>query len=251
MSYKIKSYHKPYLCRLMAEEFYNGTVTNIIDESPTVKRYFIAIDGVEQFDFLPGQFVMLDMPIQHEFTTRSYSIASAPKGNEIELCIVLKNDGQGTPYLFKNIKVGSTLKVSAAQGRFYLKNPIETDICLIATGTGVAPLRSMLHHIFNNNIAHKNVYLVFGNRTEKDILYRAEFEELEKQYSEFKFLPTLSREEWEGEKGYVHHVYQKLFNGSQPAVFYICGWSSMVKEAKNNLKAMGYPRKQVNFELYD
>lgn len=235
----------------MADEFYSGTITKIIDESPTVKRYFITIEGVTTFDFLPGQFVMLDLPIQHEFTTRSYSIASAPKSNEIELCIVLKEDGQGTPYLFENIKVGSKLKVSEPQGRFFLKQPIETDLCLIATGTGVAPLRSMLHSIFNNNISHKNLYLVFGNRTEKDILYRKEFEELEKQHPQFKFLPTLSREEWEGPTGYVHPIYKNLFDGSQPAVFYICGWSSMVKEAKNNLKAMGYPRKQINFELYD
>ncbi len=235
----------------MQEGFYNGTVTKIINESPTVKRYFITIEGVEAFDFLPGQFVMLDLPIQHEFTTRSYSIASAPKDNEIELCVVLKEDGQGTPYLFKNIKVGSKLKVSEPQGRFYLKQPIETDLCLIATGTGVAPLRSMLNSIFNNNIPHKNLYLIFGNRTEREILYRKEFEELEKQYPEFKFLPTLSREEWSGAKGYVHPIYQRLFNGSQPVVFYICGWSSMVKEAKNNLKAMGYRRKQINFELYD
>lgn len=235
----------------MQQGFYNGTVTQIIQESPNVKRYFITIDGVEKFDFLPGQFVMLDLPIQHEFTTRSYSIASAPKGNIIELCVVLKEDGQGTPYLFKNIVVGSTLKVSAPQGRFFLNENIETDVCLIATGTGVAPLRSMLSHIFNQNIAHKNVYLVFGNRTEKDILYRSEFEELAKTHPEFTFIPTLSREEWGGEKGYVHPIYKKLFAATPPATFYICGWSSMVKEAKNSLKEMGYSRKQINFELYD
>lgn len=235
----------------MQEGFYNGIVTKIIDESPTVKRYFIAIEGVENFDFLPGQFVMLDLPIQHEFTTRSYSIASAPNGNEIELCIVLKEDGQGTPYLFQNITVGSKLKVSEPQGRFFLKDPIETDLCLIATGTGVAPLRSMLHHIFNKNVAHKNLYLVFGNRTEKDILYRKEFEELAKQHAEFQFLPTLSRQKWEGEQGYVHPIYQNLFKDAPEATFYICGWSNMVREAKNNLKAMGYRRKQINFELYD
>lgn len=235
----------------MQQGFYNGTVTAIIQESPTVKRYFITIEGINHFDFLPGQFVMLDLPIQHEFTTRSYSIASAPNGNVIELCVVLKEDGQGTPYLFENIVVGSVLKVSAPQGRFFLNEVVETDICLIATGTGVAPLRSMLHHIFNQNIAHKNLYLIFGNRTEKDILYRTEFEELAQKHSEFTFIPTLSREDWAGEKGYVHPIYKNLFAATPPATFYICGWSSMVKETKNSLKAMGYGRKQINFELYD
>lgn len=236
----------------MQQGFYNGVVTRVVQESPTVNRYFIAIEGVERFDFLPGQFVMLDLPIQHEFTTRSYSIASAPNGtNEIELCIVLKEGGQGTPYLFSTIGVGSRLKVSEPQGRFYLDTEIDADICLIATGTGVAPLRSMLHYIFTNNIPHRNLYLVFGNRKQEDILYRTELEEMAKQHPEFTFIPVLSREEWEGEKGYVHPIYQKLFAQAQPAVFYLCGWSNMVKEAKNNLKAMGYNRKQIKFELYD
>lgn len=236
----------------MQQGFYNGVVTRVVQESPTVNRYFIAIEGVERFDFLPGQFVMLDLPIQHEFTTRSYSIASAPNGtNEIELCIVLKEDGQGTPYLFSTIGVGSRLKVSEPQGRFYLDTEIDSDICLIATGTGVAPLRSMLHYIFTNNISHRNLYLVFGNRKQEDILYRTELEEMAKQHPEFTFIPVLSREEWEGEKGYVHPIYQKQFAQAQPAVFYLCGWSNMVKEAKNNLKAMGYNRKQIKFELYD
>lgn len=236
----------------MEDGFYNGTVVNIVEETPTVKRYYIAIDGIAKYDFLPGQFVMLDLPIQHEFSTRSYSIASAPDGsNIIELCIVLKEDGQGTPYIFSNISVGSKLKVSEPQGRFYLKEPVENDICFIATGTGVAPLRSMLLHIFNKNIPHKNLYLVFGNRTEKDILYRAEFENWAKQFPDFHFLPTLSREEWGGEKGYVHPIYEREFDDTRDATFYICGWSSMVREAKNRLKAMGYRRKQINFELYD
>lgn len=235
----------------MQQGFYTGTVTAIIQESPSVKRYFITLDGVEYFSFLPGQFVMLDLPIQHEFTTRSYSIASAPNGNTIELCVVLKEDGQGTPYLFENITIGSKLKVSEPQGRFFLNETIDTDICLIATGTGVAPLRSMLHHIFNKNIAHKNLYLIFGNRTEKDILYRSEFEELAQKHPEFTFIPTLSREDWAGEKGYVHPVYKNLFAAAPPATFYLCGWSNMVKEAKNSLKEMGYNRKQINFELYD
>ncbi len=236
----------------MAEGFYNGIITNIIDESPTVKRYFITIEALARFDFFSGQFVMLDLPIQHQFTTRSYSIASAPNGtNSIELCIVLKEDGQGTPYLFKNIKIGSILKVSAPQGRFYLDENIENDICLIATGTGIAPLRSMAHYIFNKNISHKNIYIIYGNRTEEDILYKAELEQLAKKHSELKFITTLSQQNWAGKKGYVHPIYEGLFADVRPATFYICGWSNMVREAKNRLKAMGYRRKQINFELYD
>lgn len=237
----------------MADDFYTAEVTRVTDESPSVRRYTLSVKDVPVFDFLPGQFVMLDLPIHHQYTTRSYSIASAPNGtNEFELCIVLKEDGAGTPFLFKDIKEGSLLRVSPAQGRFVLQEPIDTDICFIATGTGVAPFRSMVEHIISKNIPHRNMYLVFGNRTQQDILYRAGFEQLAAEHPEFKFIPVLSREEsWPGYNGYVHPVYEEIFADRRPAVFYICGWSNMVREAKNRLKEMGYTRKQINFELYD
>jgi ferredoxin-NADP reductase len=238
----------------MANGFYTARVSRIIEETSDVKRYFIDIEGINSYDFLPGQFVMLDLPIEHEFTTRSYSIASAPNGtNQIELCIVLKEDGAGTPFLFKDIMVGSTVKVSAPQGRFVLNENIETDVCFICTGTGIAPFRSMLQHILTKNIPHQNLHLVFGNRFEADILYRKEFEEMAAQYPQFHFHPVLSRENanWQGATGYVHPIYETLFADKRPAVFYICGWSDMVREAKNRLKAMDYTRRQINFELYD
>lgn len=236
----------------MPADFYNATVSRIIQESPTVNRYFIEVEGVASYDFVPGQFVMLDLPIRHEFTTRSYSIASAPNGtNEIELCIVIKEDGAGTPYIFNNVVVGSRLRVSPPQGRFVLNEPIEREICFISTGTGIAPLRSMAKHILGNSIPHRTIYMVFGNRTQADILYRQEMEEMAAHYPEFSFHPVLSREDWAGAKGYVHPVYEELFADKRDAEFYICGWSDMVREAKNRLKAMGYTRKQINFELYD
>lgn len=239
----------------MNQNYLDAEVIDIIDEAPGVKRYFLLIKDDEKFTFQPGQFVMLDFPIEHKFTYRSYSIASAPSDdNIIELCIVLKDDGSATPYMFENVKVGDNIKCTKPLGKFVLQEPIENDICLIATGTGVAPFRSMLGHIFSKNLPRKNVYLIFGNRKEEDILYRKEFEAYAEAYPEFKFIPVLSRETeetWEGDLGYVHPVYEKLFDGSQDATFYICGWSKMVREAKNRLKEFGYNRKQLKFELYD
>jgi CDP-4-dehydro-6-deoxyglucose reductase len=111
----------------------------------------------------------------------------------------------------------------------------------------------MLLHIFNNNIPHKNIYMVFGNRWEKDILYRKEMEDLASKHPEFRFIPVLSRtnEGWTGKQGYVHPVYEELFADKRPANFYICGWADMLHEARERLKNMGYDRKQIKFESYD
>lgn len=239
----------------MAYQYYDSEVINIIDESDVVKRYFIKVTPELEFRFKAGQFIMLDLPIQSNVTNRSYSIASAPSTDNVyELCIVLKPDGLGTPYLFEHIKVGSHLQTSKPLGKFKLPEVIEHDICFICTGTGIAPLRAMLIDIINHNIPHRNIYMVFGNRWVKDVLYRQEMEQFARDHSGFHFIPVLSRESpatWHGAHGYVHAVYEELFADKRPAYFYICGWADMLKEARQRLEAMGYDRKQVKFESYD
>jgi ferredoxin-NADP reductase len=122
---------------------------------------------LERFDFKPGQFVTLDLPIHEKPNRRlrSYSIASWPDGtNVFELCIVLLEDGAGTNYLFNEIKEGSEITLRGPVGVFTLPDPIEKDLFLICTGTGIAPFRSMIHQIIQNNIPHQNIHLIFGCR---------------------------------------------------------------------------------------
>jgi len=238
----------------MAYEFFDATITKIIDETDVVKRYYIKMPETMPFSFKAGQFVMLDLPIDSKYTNRSYSIASAPSDDHtFELCIVLNPSGLGTPYMWENFREGTQVKVSKVLGKFQLPDPIDTDICFICTGTGIAPLRSQLVDIFNKKLPHKNLYMVFGNRWEKDILYRKEMEDLEKEYPEFKFIPVLSRqnEGWTGKQGYVHQIYEEIFSDKRPAKFFICGWADMLKEARQRLEAMGYDKKAIKFESYD
>lgn len=216
------------------------------------------------FNFKPGQFVTLDLPIHEQKNKRwrSYSIASWPDGtNIIELVIVLLEGGLGTSYLFNDIQVGSTLTLRGPQGVFTLPEPIENDLFFVCTGTGIAPFRSMAHHILNNNIPHKDIYLIFGCRKFGDCLYGQELKALERQFPAFHYIPTFSREE-AGDHlvrtGYVHAVYedicstQKMATGSalHPATFYLCGWKNMIDEAKQRILALGYDRKQIHLELY-
>lgn len=242
------------LCTVMKINYRNAKIVEIIDETPTVKRYYFKFPDEEQFDFKPGQFVMIDLPIESKITNRSYSIASAPNNQNIfELIIVLNPTGLGTPHMWQDFKVGDDVKIAGALGKFTLPENIEHDICMIATGTGIAPLRSMIHHIINKNIPHKNIYLVFGCRTEADILYRTEMEALNEKYPFFSFIPVLSRshENWHGKKGYVHAIYEEIFEYKQPATFFLCGWKNMIMEARDRLSIMGYEKTNIKFELYD
>jgi ferredoxin-NADP reductase len=232
-----------------------GTVIRIEDETYNTKRFFIKVSELEIFDYKPGQFVTLDLPIHEQKNRRwrSYSIASWPDGtNVFELLIVLLSEGTGTPYLFNEVKVGSELTFRGAQGVFTLPEKIETDLFLICTGTGVAPFRSMVNYIQLHNIFHKNIYLIFGCRTRKDLLYYEELKALENRVENFTYMPSLSREEWGG--------HQEICNGNneacsdlqnlKPASFFLCGWKAMIDDAKKNILELGYDRKLIHLELY-
>lgn len=228
-----------------------GEVLQITALTPSVRIFRIRYSLSNAFR--PGQFVMLDLPIDSEFTTRSYSIASAPNSDGwIELCIVKKPEGPGTNYLFEHTKEGEMLHVSEPQGKFVLEDET-APLCMVCTGTGIAPFRSMIRDLSRkHNGLPMPLTLVFGNRYEEDILYRNEWEQLEKDDPNFKFIPVLSREEtWEGAKGYVHASYLPIARTCPETHFYLCGWTTMVRETKNTLKALGFSRKQLKFELYD
>ncbi|MBL0310770.1 MAG: oxidoreductase [Bacteroidetes bacterium] len=239
----------------MAHHYHDTEIIEIVEETPTTKRFYFKVPHLEDFFFKPGQFVLLDLPIISKVSHRSYSIASAPGGDNVfELLIVLNPTGLGTPHMWDHYKVGVKVPYAGPLGKFVLHPEIEDDLCLICTGTGIAPFRSMIQHIMTKGIPHKNIYLIFGSRYQADILYKTEMAEYEAKYPEFKFIPVLSRETpetWNGKLGYVHQVYEEIFADKRPAHFYICGWKAMVKEARDRLTAMGYTRDRIKFELYD
>jgi CDP-4-dehydro-6-deoxyglucose reductase len=237
----------------MIPAWQKGLVTRIEQATHNTRRYFIELPETPSFDFKPGQFVTLDLPIHEQKNKRwrSYSIASWPDGtNVIELLISYVPDGTGTNYIFKEIHEGSELTLRGPQGVFVLPAELNEDLVMVCTGTGIAPFRSMLHHIHNHNIPHKNLSLIFGTRTQADLLYEKELRELETKLAGFTYYPTLSREDWSGHKGYVHAVYESLYKDRQPANFLLCGWKNMIDDAKHRILDMGYDKKHIHLELY-
>ena len=236
-----------------------GVITRIEDETYNTRRFWIKLPTTAVFDFAPGQFVTLDLPIHEKpgKRWRSYSIASWPDGtNVFELVIVLMKGGAGSTFLFHDLKEGSELTLRGPQGVFILPQTIDRDLYFICTGTGIAPFRSMVHHIKNRNIPHRELYLLFGTRTRNDLLYAEEMRRLEKEVKSFHYIPTLSREEWDGCCGYVHALYENLVHQKMkdgilsPAHFYLCGWKNMIMEAKQRILDLGYDKKEIHLELY-
>ncbi len=237
----------------MVPQWQTGIVKQIEQATHNTRRFWIELPETEVFSFKAGQFVTLDLPIheQRNKRWRSYSIASMPDGsNVIELAVVYVEGGLASKYIFNDIRVGSTFTLRGPQGIFVLPERIEKDMYFICTGTGIAPFRSMLHYINYHQIPHRQINLLFGTRTREDLLYADEMRELERMMPAFTYRPTLSREEWEGDTGYVHAIYEKLCVDKQPSMFMLCGWRAMIDEAKERIIKMGYDKKDVHIEIY-
>ena len=151
-----------------------AVLKKVTDETAQTKRFFFEVPELEQFNFAPGQFVTFDLPIHEQKNKRwrSYSIASAPDGsNGFELVIVKLEGGMGTAWLWEHGVPGIEISFRGPQGKFVLPESIEEDIYMICTGTGIAPFRSMINHVYNLQLPHQHIYLIFGTRKFGDALY--------------------------------------------------------------------------------
>ena len=111
----------------MLQPWQTGKVIRIENATEFTRRFWIELDSKQPFDFKPGQFVTLDLPIHEKPSKRwrSYSIASWPDGsNVIELVIVLLEGGAGTTYLFEHVQVGQRTDTARSPGFIYASRPI-------------------------------------------------------------------------------------------------------------------------------
>jgi ferredoxin-NADP reductase len=225
---------------------------------------------VPRFGFVAGQWLSFktNKPDDEEII-RAYSIASPPDGdNKFALCLNRVQDGFMSNFLC-DMKEGDEIHCQGPFGDFILRPPLR-DTIFIATGTGIAPFRSMLHWLLGSvpgsdkdgrgrpssiearsQDRGRQLYLIFGNRTEKDIYYHDEFLRLAREHANFHYLPTLSRggPDWQGLRGYVQEHVPAIAQGRTDMHAYICGLDKMVKANREMLKSLGC--KSILYEKYD
>lgn len=238
--------------------------------SALTKHLEFEMKGIPRFGFVAGQWLSFktNMPDGEEIT-RAYSIASPPSdGNRFALCLNRVQDGFMSNSLC-DMKEGAEINCQGPFGDFILRPPMR-DTIFIATGTGIAPFRSMLRWLLepdsdkdgrgrpssiDTHPLHQGhqLWLIFGNRTEKDIYYHDEFLRLATEHSNFHYLPTLSRggPEWQDLRGYVQEHVPAIALGQTDMHAYICGLDKMVKANRDLLKSLGWDRKSVLYEKYD
>ncbi|RLJ70905.1 ferredoxin-NADP reductase [Hydrogenivirga caldilitoris] len=231
-------------------------VVEVIEETPTTKTLVFDLRG-QEFDFYPGQYVMLKVPYPPtgEELKRAYSIASSPlKKDRLELTVKRKEGGKASVFLTTEVKEGDRFYIKGPYGRFYWTEELSTRIVLIGAGSGIVPLMSILRYIRDKELKNVRATLLVSYTSYEEIIYRKELQDLSR-HSNIKVRVTLTRsapDHWDGLKGRIDA--NKITNEVEdiPAnLYYICGPPLFVDDMKALLLELGVDRKQIKTERYD
>ncbi len=240
----------------LEREILTARIRRSIELSDKTKHIAFEIPGLERFEFAAGQFVSVREPKPDgKEITRAYSIASPPRDdNTFDLCLNRVDEGFMSNYLC-DLNEGDEVHLHGPHGHFVLHEN-RKDTVFVATGTGIAPFRGMVHWLFDDSARRdfRQFWLVYGTRYEKDIYYRNEFERLAASHPNFHYIPTLSRGDttWTGARGYVQEHVRQIVGQRRDMEVYICGLNQMVSAVRELLKTeLGWDRKQIVYERYD
>lgn len=208
------------------------------------------LDGttLPKLDFKAGQFISIQF---RDNLARAYSIASAPHEDKIELIIRIIPNGAGS-MIIDQANVGNTFPFKGPFGHFVLSNTAQADLFFCATGTGIAPIRSMIL-TENQSPSPRAITLFYGGRDQADLAY---LEEMEKWTPNLKIRLGLSRETDKNKQGpYGEHCRITKFleenKYNENAEFYICGNGAMVKSVVEILTTQKIPKNKIFMERFN
>lgn len=237
---------------------YAGVCEKITDYTYDIKEYRIKLTDPGEIAYTPGQYVQFLAPAYKgspEEVYRAYSISSDPSEKDhLELIVRRVTGGICTTYMFDHLKEGSEVRINGPHGEFYLRDT-QAPIIFIAGGSGIAPIKCMLHHMHNTANSRKSIFF-FGVRTLKDLFLSDRMSAFEKELAEFRFVPVVSEPEsadWRGERGRVTDAAKKYLE-SQPDAGnyegYLCGSPGMIDSAIAVLTSLGIPLDKIYYDKF-
>ena len=228
------------------------TVTKIQDLTQDIKYVSLRLDEPSAIKFKPGQYVQFKVPETDEF--RAYSIASAPsKENSIELVVRLVPSGLCSTYIHEILDLNDQITLTGPFGEFYLREDSTRNIICIGGGCGMAPIRSILMHLAEQNMPRKVMYF-FGARSKKDLFFSEELFELERQFPNFQYIPALSeprpQDNWNGETGLITQVVERRMGQGQDTEAYLCGPPPMIDASIKVLTQKGVEEIYIYYDKF-
>jgi len=246
---------------LIPESFFNArefraTVAEIRDLTRDIKEIRLQLQSPQSISFKSGQYIQLRIPSYAEnkrIIYRAYSIASPPSENTvIELEVRRVPNGLGTTYIFEHLKKGDIIAFNGPHGDFYLRDN-DTQIVMIAGGSGMAPMKSMLGDMRDRKITRKTQYF-FGARTPDDIFYADLMRSFEAALPHFQFIPTvfnaLPGENWPGETGLVTKAVERRLEEGFGGEVYLCGSPPMIEVCLNILRQKKVTEERIYYDKF-
>jgi ferredoxin-NADP reductase len=231
-------------------------VAHVRKEGPRVWRLSLApAGGSRPLDYLPGQFQFLTLKGgkrgRHE--EHPFTISSAPLGDPAHESTI-KESGDFTSAI-KETSPDAPARVHGPFGRFcYLLHPEEKDFVFVAGGIGITPFMSMLRHMAAGGFAAR-VLLLYANRTESDIAFRADLDGLAAcRTPELRVVHVLEQPSasWNGETGRITQelVERNLSGPVKGKAFYLCGPPPMMRQMLRITRRLGVPRSRLHWERF-
>ena len=226
----------------MPVETYTAQVESVENLTHNVRRLDLQLIEPKAISFKPGQFISFEMPhpLTGRLVTRAYSIASQPtRPDVITLLFNQVPGGPGSGFLF-DLNAGDKTQFKGPAGNFYLREDPGRELLFIASGTGIAPIRSML--LANaERTDPKPATLLWGLRGQRDLYYQEELDDLTRNRPTLTVITTLSRPEpgWSGESGRVLRLIEERIPSVKDLAVYLCGNSAMIADATSMLQKKG------------
>jgi CDP-4-dehydro-6-deoxyglucose reductase, E3 len=191
----------------------------------------------EAFDYLAGQHMNVHLD---DGTHRSFSMACAPGADRFEFHVRRIPGGRFTEDHMSRLAPGALLDVELPLGNFRLHAEDYQPIVMVATGTGLAPLKGMLETLFDDDDCPP-VWLYWGARSPVDLYLDAQIRTWAQRLYEFQYVPVLSRagDDWPGRRGHVQQAVLQDIPDLAGHSIYLCGSPTMIHDAKQSFLARG------------
>jgi len=237
-------------------EQYESRVAKLENLTDKIKLVRLEFEEGKEMEYKPGQYIQILTPIYKESFEeiyRAYSITTPPSSkNAIELFIGYAG-GICTTYVHDYLKAGDHLTIVGPFGDFQYRDN-DMEMILVAIGTGMAPIMSILRYMAEEGIDRKATFY-FGARTREDQYMIEELRELEEKLPRFKLKMCLSRPtkqcKWTGEVGRVTDLLKKFEENGENKEAYLCGSPPMIDAVIPILKDKGYKEENILYDKFE
>ena len=244
---------------LLAIKEYQCVCDEIIDYTHDIKQFRLRFTEGQAMKYVAGQYVQVLAPRyekSNEEVYRAYSISSDPKATgHIEIIVRRVPDGICTTYLFDYLREGDTVKINGPYGQFFLRDT-EAPAIFIAGGSGIAPIKCMLHHMVNTHNDRRSIFF-FGVRNPDDLFLVEDMRRFEKSLAHFTFVPVVSQPgpdgKWKGATGRVTNIVEDHLSKQEDAALYegyLCGSPGMIESAVSVLTRFKIAEGKIYYDKF-